>query len=201
MEPPSELPPPVVFDSIEPRPSRRPTALVVWLIAIIGSVGGTLAAILENTAISLDPMFGALLLVVAGPAVEEICKPLAIVFLLDKRPHWLRGPGEIVILAACSALVFATLENLLYIYVNNPGGTAEFVMFRLTVCTALHVTASTVFGFGLAKMWRHIRDKGGHFDIDVCFKYYVSAVIIHGAYNASMLILSWAGMLEFLESG
>ena len=172
-------------------------APVVWLIAIVGSVGGAGAAMLKSSAMALDPLVGVLLLVVVAPAVEEICKPLAIVFLLDKRPHWFRGPTEIVILAACSALVFATLENLLYIFVNNPGGSGLFVTYRLTVCTALHVTASTVFGFGLAKMWRHIRDKGGHFDIDVCFKYYVTAVIIHGSYNGIALILEWSGMLRF----
>ena len=200
MELPSGPPPPITLDPHEPRP-QRPPAPVVWLIAIVGSVGGVGAAMLKSSAMAFDPMLGVLLLVVVAPAVEEICKPLAMVFLLDKRPHWFRGPTEIVILAACSALVFATLENLLYIFVNNPGGSSSFVVFRLTVCTALHVTASTVFGFGLAKMWRHIRDKGGHFDIDVCFKYYVTAVIIHGAYNGTALILSWAGMLKFLEQG
>jgi len=192
----SSTPPPIIFDPIEPRP-QRPAASVVWLIAIVGSVGGVAAAMLKNSAMAFDPMIGVLLLVAAAPAVEEICKPLAIVFLLDKRPHWFRGPTEIIILAACSALVFATLENLLYIFVHNRDGSAAFVIFRLTVCTALHMTASTVFGFGLAKMWRHIRAKGGHFDIDVCFKYYVAAVIIHGSYNGTVLILDWAGMLRF----
>lgn len=196
MEPPSGPPPPIIPDPHGPRPSH-PAAPVVWLIAIVGSVGGVGAAILKNSAMAFDPMVGVLLLVAAAPAVEEICKPLAIVFLLDKRPHWFRGPAEIVILAACSALVFATLENLLYIFVNNPDGSASFVTYRLTVCTALHVTASTVFGFGLAKMWRHIREKGGHFDIDVCFKYYVTAVIIHGSYNGIALILTWTDMLRF----
>jgi RsiW-degrading membrane proteinase PrsW (M82 family) len=177
--------------------SGPPAALVVWIIAIVGSVGGIGAAILNNSTLAIDPMVGILVFVVAGPAVEEICKPLAIVFLLDKRPHWFRGSTEIVILAACSALVFATLENLLYIFVHNPGGPASFVIYRLTVCTALHVTASTVFGLGLAKMWRRIRDKGGHFDIDICFKYYATAVIIHGVYNGSALILEWSGVLNF----
>ncbi len=195
MERPSG-PQPTTLDPIELRP-ERPRTPVVWLIAIIGSVGGVVAAMVNNTTMMFNPMFGILLFVVAAPAVEEICKPLAIVFILDKRPHWFRGPTEIVIMAACSALVFATLENLLYIFVNNPGGPASFVIYRLTVCTALHMTASTVFGFGLAKMWKHIRNKGGHFNIDVCFKYYVAAAIIHGAYNGIAVLLTLSGILEF----
>lgn len=170
---------------------------MVWFIAIIGSVCGTGAAIFENSMAMFNPLLWIFLAVAVAPAVEEICKPLAIVFLLDKRPHWFRSRKEIVILAALSALVFASLENLLYIFVNNPGGSANYVIYRLTVCTALHMTASTVFGFGLAKMWRHIQDKGGQFNIDVCFKYYAAAAIIHGLYNGSAMLMMWSGVLEF----
>ena len=178
-------------------PVSHPPAVAVWLIALLGSVGGTAAAFLENSARAAHPLTGILLLVAVAPAVEEICKPLAIVFLLDKRPHWLRSPGEIVVLAALSALVFAMLENLLYIFAYARGCGSAFVTWRLTVCTGVHVTASTVFGFGLVKMWRHIRAKGGHFNIDVCFKYYIAAAIIHGAYNGLAMILTWTGVLKF----
>ncbi len=116
----------------------RPPPPVVWVIALGGSVGGTLAAIVENSAHAMNPLMGVLLLVAVAPAVEEICKPLAIVFLLDKRPRWLRSPWEIIALAAVSAVVFATLENLLYIFVNYRQGSAAFVLYRLTVCTAVH---------------------------------------------------------------
>ena len=145
----------------------------------------------------MNPLMGVLLLVAVAPAVEEICKPLAIVFLLDKRPRWLRSPWEIIALAAVSAVVFATLENLLYIFVNYRQGSAAFVLYRLTVCTAVHVAASVVFGFGLVKMWRHIRASGGRFDIDVCFRYYVAAAVIHGCYNGTAFLLTWLGVLRF----
>ena len=179
------------------RTGRRPSPPVVWLIALGGSVGGTLAAAVENSAHAMNPLMGVLLLVAVAPAVEEICKPLAIVFLLDKRPGWLRSPWEIIALAAVSAAVFATLENLLYIFVNYRQGSAAFVAYRLMVCTAVHVAASVVFGFGLVKMWRHIRAGGGRFDIDVCFRYYVAAAVIHGCYNGAAFLLTWLGVLRF----
>lgn len=178
-------------------PTVRPSAPIVWLIALLGSIGGTLAALLETSAYAMQRPMGVLLLVVVAPAVEEICKPLALVFLLDKRPRWLRSRAEILVLAGLSGLIFASLENLLYLFWSHPDGGTGFVLWRLTVCTGLHLATSTVFGFGLAAMWRHILARGGHFDIDVCFRYYLAATILHGSYNGLMLILTWTGVLRF----
>ncbi len=192
---------PHFYDPRAPRPGAAargaPPAPVVWLVALLGSVGGTVAAFIENASRGMNPAVGILLLVLVAPAVEEICKPLAIVFLLEKRPHWLRSAGEVVVLAVLSAVVFATLENLLYIFVHHPEGGPGFVLFRLTVCTALHVAATSVFAVGLAKAWRRLRARGGGFDIDDCFGYYVTAVIIHGLYNAVVTVLALAGVQPY----
>lgn len=174
--------------------ASRPTAAFVWMLALLGSIGGTVTAFFQNTAHSFT---GILLVVVVAPAVEEICKPLGIVFLLDKRPKWLRSGREIVVLAMMSGFVFASLENLLYIFVNNPDGSLKFILWRLIVCTGMHVTCSTIFGVGLVKMWKHIQAKGGHFDIDVCFRYYVIAAVVHGSYNGLATIATLLGWLKF----
>lgn len=174
-----------------------PPAIAVWSLALLGSAGGMLAACAESFAFAVRSPSGVLLLVAVAPAIEEICKLLGLVFLLEKRPRWLRGPTEIVVLAAASAAVFATIENLLYFFVYHRAAGAGFVIYRLTVCTGMHMTASAVFGLGLVKMWRHILDRGGHFDIDVCFRYYVAAVVIHGWYNGFVFLLEYLGILRF----
>lgn len=94
-------------------------------------------------------------------------------------------------------LIFAVLENLLYVHVYHPDGGAGFAAYRYTVCTAMHVLASGVFGLGLAKVWRHIRQAGGSFDIDRCFRYYAAAVAIHAVYNTAALVLHLTGVLRF----
>ncbi len=172
--------------------AKPPPLVWVTLLALVGGAAGVLGAMYKEA--TAAPM---LVIVLVGPAIEEIMKPIAVVFLLDKRPHWLRGPGHTLAMAVLGALVFATLENLMYIFVYAPQFGAGYRVYRFTVCTAMHVGATGVFAVGLGKMWRHIRDKGGHFDIDVCFRYYVAAVAIHAAYNTVAVILSATGVLRF----
>lgn len=171
----------------------RPPAALVYVLGTLGGVAGLVAALWQE--VRHGPAL--LLMVLVAPAIEEICKPIGLVFMLDKRPGWLRSPAQVVTLAVLGAFVFATLENLLYIYVYHPGGGAGFVIWRFGVCTAMHVVASLVMGLGLAKMWKHIRSQGGHFDIDVCFRYYVAAVAIHAGFNSIVVGLQWTGLLEF----
>ncbi len=173
-------------------PAPRPPTVVIYLIAALGGVAGTIAAIWEESTRATW-----LMAVLVAPAIEEICKPIAIVLLLDKRPHWLRRRSEIFVLVILSAAVFATLENLLYVFAYAPDAGPDFVLWRFTVCTTLHLTASGVFGLGLGKMWEHQRTHGGRFDIDVCFRYYVVAVALHAAYNAAVMVLHLTGVLVF----
>ncbi len=171
---------------------RPPAAVWVYLLAICSGVVGILAAVYEEI------LHGSWLgMVLVGPAIEEVCKVLGVILILETRAHWFRSRHQVVICAALGALVFATVENLLYVHLYHPSGGAAFVLWRYGVCTALHLTATTVFAVGLAKMWRHIRRTGGAFDIDLIFRYYVAAVAIHAIYNTSMLALALTGVLEF----
>lgn len=179
-------------DTRPPPPAPRPPTIVVYLIAALGGVAGTIAAMWEEGTRATW-----LMAVLVAPAIEEICKPIAIVLLLDKRPHWLRRRSEVFVLALLSAAVFATLENVLYVFAYAPDAGPDFMLWRFTVCTALHLTASGVFGLGLAKMWQHQRTHGGGFDIDVCFRYYVVAVVLHAAYNGTVMLLHLTDVLVF----
>lgn len=176
----------------ETAPPARPSAVVIFLLGLVGGVAGVLTALYQ------EMLYGGILLpVLVAPAVEEVCKPIGVIFMLEKRAHWLRGPRQVVLLAVLGALVFATLENLTYVHLYHPRGGSSFVLWRYTVCTGMHLAASAVFGAGLAKMWRHIRRTGGRFDIDHFFRYYVAAVVIHSAYNSIVLILHYARVLRF----
>jgi len=175
-----------------PPPLHRPPGVVILLLGVVGGAAGVLAAIYQEV------LRGGLLApILVAPAVEEVCKPIGVLFILEKRPHWLRSRTHVVLLAALGALVFATLENLIYIHVYHPEAPAGFVLFRYTVCTGVHLAASTIFAVGLAKMWRHIRRTGGGFDIDVCLWHYAGAVALHAAYNALVILLHLVKVLRF----
>jgi RsiW-degrading membrane proteinase PrsW (M82 family) len=174
------------------KPPSRPPALAVYLLGVVGGLVGTVAAVYQEV---LHGVWLAVVLV--GPAIEEACKPIGVILMLEKFPHWLRSRRQVLLMAALGALVFATLENLVYVHFYRPTGGPGFVAWRFTVCTGVHVAATAVFGAGLAKMWRRIRETGGSFDIDVIFRHYVAAVAIHAAYNTTVLILGFTKWLKF----
>lgn len=187
-----------LFDDEDPRtqepidPASTRFRFVTIPIALVGALFGVLAAIYEQT-------FGghSLALFVAGPVIEECVKPMGVIWLLEYRPRWLSASWQVVALAALSGLVFATIENLVYIHIYVPDGTPFFQAFRWIVCTALHVGCCTVFGLGLARNWRLILARGGGFQIDSAFAWFVAAAVIHGAYNFSVTVLQVSGVLTF----
>jgi len=179
--------------ALGPATQVPPARLYVYLLALVGSIGGVLAAIIEEARAGTPLLLG----VVIAPAVEEVCKPIAVIFMLEKRPHWLRSRGEVVFLSILGAAVFATLENLLYTHVHHPEGGWDYIAWRYGVCTSMHVVASAVMGYGLARAWQHIQTTGKKFSIEKCLWYYVAAGIIHGVYNGTVTVLELTGVLDF----
>jgi len=185
--------PPPLLPAVEAAFSRRrPHIAVIYAIAMLGSLGGILAAIMDEMT-SMTPIAA----ISIGPAIEEICKPIAVIFMLEKRPYWLTSGAQVVGLSILGAVIFASIENVIYIFVYHPDGGMDFILWRLVICTALHVVTSLVMGLGLAKMHRHIRRHGGGLRLGPVAVYYMVAVGIHAAYNGTVTFLSIVGELRF----
>ncbi len=185
--------------SAQPSPSpatapRRPSTALVCLVALVGGLVAVPVAIVQEFRAGAVGWVGA---VIVAPIVEEALKPIGVLFLLEKRFHWLRGGGQIVLMAAGGALVFATIENIMYINVSKVASGTAYVMWRYLICTGMHLTASTIFGLGLAKVWRKMTLDGKGFRIKGLVAYYVAAAVLHGLYNATVYILSVTKVLTF----
>ena len=174
-------------DDAKPIPPR----IAIYFLALVGGLGGILAAIVQELR---NPALLAAVLIV--PAIEEICKPLGVILMIEKRPRWIRTGGEVIVMSMLGALTFATVENVLYIFVYAPNHGADFIAWRLIVCTSMHVVASGIVGIGLARAFR-VRKPGKHFTMDRCIWFYVAAVAIHGVYNATVIVLELTGVLTF----
>lgn len=168
----------------------RPPAVIVYILGLLGGVVAIPVAIVtELQHIDLS------IVVVAG-FVEEICKPIAVILILDKRPHWFRNFGGIVVVACLAALVFATLENLMYLALYKGNNYQMFVFWRLVICTSMHISATCIFSLGLAKCWRRAMETGKRFSLKGSYPYYFAAAGLHGAYNVTVGILTWLNVLE-----
>ena len=125
---------------------------------------------------------------VIAPVLEEMLKVGAALLVLETCPYLFRSGRQILVAVIGSALVFATLENLLYLHVYVPDPAPDLQLWRWTVCTTLHVGATTIAGLGLLRMFRLSRPVSGRTEyakprVPHAFPYIVGAVILHGTYN------------------
>lgn len=163
--------------------------------------GGPLAILATLATSFTDGMAGGFIyLIVIGPAVEEMMKIGATLLVLENRPWLFRNGMQIVIAATAAGLMFAAVENLIYIHVYNPNGAESFRLWRWTVCTAMHTGTSTIAGLGLLHMWDKavapvLSDAGSEFQrpqVLDAYPYVLTAVVIHGAYNAFATVMEFA---------
>ena len=131
---------------------------------------------------------------VGAPVVEEMAKVVLPMMWLEKAPWRFRSAGTIALACLASALVFATIENLLYFHVYIPEDKCDsgIIWFRLIVCTSVHVICTMTSAFGLARAWREARDGACGFYSPAVTPYLVVAMVMHGVYNVfASLVFLW----------
>jgi len=80
------------------------------------------------------------------------------------------------------------------LYVDNPSD--EFIVFRFSVPLGLHAACSYLVGLGLNQQvidWAAGRAKLPK----ASRNFYIAAVVIHGTYNLTAVILSISGVINF----
>ncbi len=174
---------------------RQTTVLRSWAITIAVTLLAGIWAVLGSlwSGMQTTFTFGLLATVVFGPVAEEVMKIAAALYIVEKRPYLFRSPLQIVICVLASAVVFATIENVIYLNIYDSTPSSTMVYWRWTVCVALHVGCSLIAGLGLvriwADMWKHCRRP----TMSLGFPFLVTAILVHGAYNAFVTVLSLAG--------
>jgi len=155
-------------------------AVVAGPFAILGALlgaGGTAS-------------FAFLLVAIAfGPLAEEVLKASGALYLAEQRP-WLVPAGWVLPLVTLVAgLVFASIENLVYlnIYISDP--TQEIIRWRWIAGPLLHGTTSFIAGLGVRRMWI-ITNREHHVPrMRHAAPYLIAAVVVHGLYNLTVTLL------------
>jgi len=163
---------------------------VTSLAALLGGPFAIIGAFMQGT----QGWYGCAYMVVLGPVVEEFLKQSGMIYLLEKKPYRVFAAWQFIFAEIVSALVFATVENVLYIYVyvdlEKLARPELFVRFRWTVCTALHVGCSAIASIGMIRVWRKQLADGRAADLAAAYKFFVAAMVIHGLYNLGAIFLS-----------
>ncbi|MEN0112165.1 MAG: PrsW family glutamic-type intramembrane protease, partial [Planctomycetota bacterium] len=141
--------------------------------------------------------FGVLGATVLAPVTEEITKVAALLWVVEKRPFWLKSIAQVLLCSAAGGLVFAAIENLIYLNVYHPQGGEAFAQWRWTVCTGLHVNCSVIAGFGLVRIWDKAVRTRTRPELRLGMPMFALAMITHGLYNFGVTVAEAGGWLAF----
>lgn len=165
----------------------------VWVTLAAALIAGPFAVVGAFTT-GQQTAFRMLYMVLFAPIIEELLKQSGMIYLLEKKPYRIFSSTQFIAAAVISSVVFATIENLLYLnFYTNPESMenfADFCAFRWAVCTALHVICSIIASFGLVKVWKKQLADGRAADLAGGFKFFLVAIIIHGLYNLSTVMIN-----------
>ncbi len=157
-----------------------------------------LAAVIGTFIGSPFTTFGALgflAIVTIGPAVEEVMKIAGVLYLAERRPWLIPSRYWPLAIATLSGLVFAAIENVLYINVYFPNEGADFIALRWTVGPALHITTAVISSIGVSRMWARTDTEGEPPSMSLARPFLIAAAVVHGMYNLAAVVLEAAGLI------
>ncbi len=164
------------------------------LLVALAAGPWAVAGALFNGGASLS---GTLMLVVFGPLTEELMKIAAVFLVIEKWPFAFRSSIQVVLCCVAGGLAFAAIENLLYLFVYVPEPSPRLVLWRWTVCVALHTGCSLLAGLGAARVWRRVWTDRAPPRLALAFPFVVAATVVHGLYNATTYVLELSGALRW----
>ncbi|NLF37813.1 PrsW family intramembrane metalloprotease [bacterium] len=168
---------------------QQATPCVSWLVvaalALAAGPFAVLAALLKTSAAHI-----AIAAVIMAPLIEELGKAAAPLIVLERWPYRFLSSTQLVFVCAVSGAIFAGIENLLYLKILLRQPDAALVLWRWTVCVALHVGCSLIAGMGLRRIWLISRATLTRPDVSLAAPYFITAMILHGSYNMLVLLLA-----------
>ena len=181
MEPPSS--------SLREPPSvlhRHRLVAILW--ALSGGLFAILGAIFKESGLGGGP----LLVMLFAPAVEEVLKPSGVYYLLERRPQYLVSRFHVALLSMMGGIVFAAIENVIYLCVYVPEPVLGLIVWRWTVCLTMHAVCSFIVGLGLGKLLPGMR-RGEPFELENCFTWVIVAIVVHALYNTAVTFITAFG--------
>ncbi|MBX3385870.1 MAG: PrsW family intramembrane metalloprotease [Phycisphaeraceae bacterium] len=157
------------------------------------SIVGTFAAQFMGAAEGGLSLFG---LVLVAPLIEEVMKIAAVTWAVERRPYWFRSPGQLLICCVASGVVFAAIENVLYLEVYIADPSSAIVWWRWTVCVALHSGCSLIAGLGLRRIWTRCVSRLERPEMSLGLPFLTVAIVVHAVYNALAMVLGLAGLVR-----
>ena len=169
------------------------TGATSWLVTLAVTAASGLWAIIAVFSLGSSQTMPIIMAVVGAPFTEEIMKIALTIYICEKRPWLYKSTTQIVICGFGAGLVFAVIENLLYLYVYIPNPTPGIILWRWTACVALHTGCSVLAAIGCVNIWSRFQAEIRMPRLVDGSRWIMAAIIVHGVYNfaATMLEVAW----------
>ncbi len=168
---------------------RQTSGLRSWMVMGLAAYGAGPWALLGTFLSPHGGVFFLPYLVLFGPAVEEVMKGALVFYLVERKPYLVRSASQIILTILLAAFCFAAVENLLYLNVYIPDPSPGLAVWRWTVCVALHMGCSAIFGIGLVRVWKACLAEEKPPELERAVPYWIAAVALHGTYNGLAVLL------------
>ena len=173
---------------------RSQTGLATtWLVTLGIALAAGPFAIVGAFYGSGQTAFSIIAICAFAPIVEEVMKTAAAMYVVERKPFLFRSSGQILLCALAGGLAFATIENLLHLHVYIPNPPQGLVVWRWTICTAMHTACTFITGIGMARIWRDTWTRHARPRLTLAFPFLVAAIIVHGSYNAFAVLYEHFG--------
>lgn len=169
------------------------TWAVTLAVALVAGPWAILGAMISGAA---SGGWGLVALCVVGPITEEMMKVAAALWVVERRPYLFGSTAQIILCGLTGGLVFAAIENLVYLHIYVPGASPQLAAYRWTACVALHGATSTIAALGLAAMWRRTIDHGVRPELTRAAPWIATAMGVHGLYNGLVTVAEMVGWLK-----
>lgn len=186
-------------DITDDRPERlaaRRAATPAWrqwaamgVVVVVSGPFAIGAALVENSTSGAGFIF---LVVILGPAAEEVLKASGALYVAERRPWLVPAGWTLPVATLLSGVCFAVIENIWYLEVLLDDPSDTVVRVRWIAGPLVHGGCSAIAGLGARRLWRRTLARGvGRFGDAEPFL--VGAAVVHGGWNLVVTLVSVAG--------
>jgi hypothetical protein len=131
--------------------------------------------------------------VLMGPFMSEILKVAVASVVIERRSYWIRRRGQIYLMVLGTAVVFAVVQNVIYLLVFFKSPPAVLVAYRWSIGIPLHMVCAAIAARGLVAVWEQSVNEQRRVTVARAYPYIVAAVVLHAAFNAYVLFAPYPG--------
>ncbi len=167
--------------------------LVSWSVTGLICLVSGLFAVLATLMLTISgqiPAASLTAVIVFAPIIEELAKSAPLLMTMEYRPALFRNRVQILLCGLMSGLVFASIENLLYIHVYVSDPSPMLIHWRWTVCVAMHTGCTLIASMGGCRRWLNVRRNHPKAFYQANLPYLITAIAIHGTYNLIAIFLN-----------